>query len=239
MKVTVVIPACNEEAAIVKVVQRVPRQLVQEVIVVDNGSTDATATAAQRSGARVVREPFRGYGAACRAGLRTCGPVDVVVFLDGDASDDPAELPLLLAPIEAQRADLVIGSRLAGSSFDPKSMPQHARAGNRLVAGLLNRAYGLRITDIGSFRAVRKKLLLSLHMEQTTYGWPVEMLVKAAKCGARIIEVPVSYRPRIGVSKVSGTLRGSALAAYYMLWLPLFYLFSGSGGQTAGKTGTH
>jgi glycosyltransferase involved in cell wall biosynthesis len=225
MKVFVVIPAYDEEAAIGKVVQRVPRHLVQEVIVVDNGSTDATATAAQRAGARVVTEPLRGYGAACRAGLKACGPADVVVFLDGDTSDDPAELPRLLRPIKEDRADLVIGSRLAGSSFDPEAMPHHARLGNRFTAGLLNRVYRLHLTDIGSFRAIRAKLLLSLQMEQMTYGWPVEMLVKAARHGARIVEVPVSYRRRIGVSKVSGTLRGSVLAAYYMLWLPLFYLF--------------
>ncbi|RJQ74316.1 MAG: glycosyltransferase family 2 protein [Desulfobacteraceae bacterium] len=229
MKVSVIIPAYNEEAAIGSVVRAVPRHLVQEVIVVDNGSTDATAAEAQSAGARIVREPFKGYGAACRAGLKACGTADVVVFLDGDTSDDPAELPLVLKPIEEGLADFVIGSRLAGAFLDPNSMPCHARMGNRFVALLLNRAYGLRITDIGSFRALRAQLLLSLQMEQMTYGWPVEMLVKAAQRGARIAEVPVSYRRRIGVSKVSGTIRGSVLAAYYMLWLPLFYLANGSG----------
>ena len=223
MKISVVIPACNEQDAIAAVVERVPANLVDEVIVVDNGSTDATAVRAQKAGARVVREERRGYGAACRAGLMAALQADVVVFLDGDNSDDPAELPLLLAPIENGSADLVIGSRLSGS-FEPASMPSHARLGNRLVASLMRGAYKVKVTDIGSFRAIRKDLLLSLGMEQMTFGWPVEMLVKAARQGAGIVEVPVSYRKRIGVSKVSGTLKGTLFTAYYMLWIPLRYV---------------
>ena len=223
MKVCVIIPAYNEEAAIGKVVGLVPAHSVDEVIVVDNGSTDATAEIARRAGARVVSEPLRGYGAACHAGLMACGRVDVVAFLDGDASDNPAQLPLLLAPIAQGQADFVLGSRLAGA-LDPNAMPGHARLGNRFVAQLMRRFYRLCITDIGSFKAIRKELLLSLGMEQMSYGWPVEMLVKSAKRSARIIEVPISYRRRIGVSKVSGTLKGSVLAAYYMLWIPLVYL---------------
>jgi len=148
----------------------------------------------------------------------------VVVFLDGDASDDPAQLPLLLGPIRADRADFVIGNRLAGG-LAPEAMPPHARVGNWLVARLINHAYGIAIGDIGSFKAIRRPLLLRLNMEQMSYGWPAEMLVKAARQGARICEVPVSYAKRIGVSKVSGTLKGSVMAAYCMLWLPLRYLF--------------
>jgi glycosyltransferase involved in cell wall biosynthesis len=223
MKVTVVIPAYNEQDAISEVVRGLPPDLVHEVIVVDNGSTDATALRAAAAGARVVKEPRRGYGAACYTGLMAADEADVTVFLDGDNSDDPSELPRLLAPIENGKADLVIGSRLSGS-LDPMAMPPHARLGNWLVARLMSGAYKVRITDIGSFRAVRREVLLSLCMEQMTFGWPVEMLVKAARRGVRIAEVPVSYRKRIGVSKVSGTVKGTILTAYYMLWIPLRYI---------------
>lgn len=226
MRVSVVIPAYNEQDAIAAVVRGLPSGLVDEVIVVDNGSTDATGARAEEAGARVVREARRGYGAACHAGLMAAGDADVVVFLDGDNSDDPAELPRLLTPIRDGQAELVIGSRLSGS-VDPAAMPLHARLGNRLVARLLRGAYKVRISDIGSFRAVRKDVLVSLGMEQMTFGWPVEMLVKAAGRGARIVEVPVRYRKRIGVSKVSGTLRGTVLTAYYMLWIPLRYIMRG------------
>lgn len=222
MKVTVVIPAYNEQDAIAAVVKGLPQNLVNEVIVVDNGSSDATGDRAAEAGARVVGEARRGYGSACYTGLMAVGNTDVVVFLDGDNSDDPAELPRLLAPIENGQADLVIGSRLSGS-LAPEAMPSHARLGNRLIAWFMRGAYRVQVTDIGSFRAVRKDVLVSLGMEQMTFGWPVEMLVKAARRGARIIEVPVSYRKRIGISKVSGTVRGTVLTAYYMLWIPLRY----------------
>lgn len=226
MKVSVVIPAYNEQDAIAAVVEGLPPGLVNEVIVVDNGSTDATAARAEAAGARVVKEARRGYGAACYAGFMAARDADVIVFLDGDNSDDPAELPRLLAPVEQGQADLVIGSRLSGS-LDPEAMPPHARLGNRLIAWFMRSAYRVHITDIGSFRAVRKDVLLSLGMEQKTFGWPVEMLVKAAGRGARILEVPVSYRKRIGISKVSGTLKGTILTAYYMLWIPLRYSILG------------
>ena len=226
MKVSVIIPAYNEDQAIGAVVKGVPARLVDEIIVVDNGSTDATAARARGAGAHVVYEPRRGYGAACHAGLKACAHTDVVAFLDGDTSDDPTELPLLLSPIENNHADFVIGTRLS-RSITPQAMPLHARLGNRLIARFMNSACRLRITDVGSFKAIRMDLLLSLGMEQMSYGFPVEMLIKAAQRGARIVEVPVSYRKRIGVSKVSGTLKGSVLAAYYMLWLPLRYLMKG------------
>ncbi|MFZ0930943.1 MAG: glycosyltransferase family 2 protein [Syntrophobacteraceae bacterium] len=222
MKVSVIVPAYNEEDAVSLVVKGLPPHLVNEIIVVDNGSTDATAARAWEAGARVVKEPRRGYGAACHAGLMAASDADVVVFLDGDNSDDPSELPRLLEPIRSKQADFVIGSRLSGS-LEPKAMSSHARLGNWLIARFMRSVYKVRITDIGSFRAVRKDLLLSLRMEQMTYGWPVEMLVKAARRGARILEVPVNYRKRIGISKVSGTVKGSVMAAWYMLWIPLVY----------------
>lgn len=226
MRISVIIPALNEEEAIGSVVRSIKPDVIDEVIVVDNGSTDSTTVKAQEAGAMVIREPTRGYGAACRAGLMATTETDVVVFLDGDNSDDPRELPRLLSPIKSDGADFVLGSRLSGS-LEAGAMPFHARLGNWFLAGLMNKVYGLNITDIGSFRAIRRDLLLSLGMEQMTFGWPTEMLVKAAKRGARIREVPVSYRKRIGVSKVSGTFKGSLLSAYYMLWVPVRYILKG------------
>ncbi len=223
MRVSVIVPVLNEEEAVGRVVRSIPLDMVEEVIVVDNGSTDSTAARAREAGAIVVGEPIRGYGAACRAGLMATTETDVVVFLDGDNSDDPGDLPRLLSPIGNGVADFVLGSRLSGFR-EAGSMHFHARLGNWFIAKLLNGVYGLSITDIGSFRAIRRDLLLSLEMEQMTFGWPVEMVVKAAKRGARIREVPVGYRARIGESKVSGTLKGSLLAAYYMLWIPLRYV---------------
>jgi glycosyltransferase involved in cell wall biosynthesis len=226
MMVSVVIPAFNEEEAIGGVVKAIQPGSVKEVIVVDNGSTDTTARKAQEAGAIVISEPVRGYGAACHAGFRATSKSDIVVFLDGDRSDNPSDLPRILSPIETGDADLVLGSRLLGT-WEEGAMPSHARWGNWFVARLMRGVYGIQITDIGSFRAIRRHLLLSLGMKQMTFGWPVEMLVKAAKRGARIMEVPVSYRKRIGKSKVSGTLRGSLLASYYMLWLPIRYIIKG------------
>lgn len=223
MRISVVIPAFNEEEAIGQVVREIPGHLIHEVIVVDNGSTDSTSIRAQEAGARVVREPMKGYGAACQAGLNATGETDIVVFLDGDKSDDPKDLPRILSPIRNDAADFVLGSRIS-SPREIGAMPSHARLGNRVIAQLMRGVYGIEITDVGSFRAIRKNLLLSLGMKQMTFGWPVEMLVKAAKQGARIKEVTVSYRKRVGESKVSGTFRGSVLAAYYMLWIPLRYI---------------
>ncbi len=216
MKVVAVIPALNEAGSIARVVAAVPRDLVSEVIVVNNGSTDRTAEIAASVGARVVSEPQRGYGAACKAGLDAAADADILVYLDGDASDQPQELAQVLAPVVRGEADLVIGSRLLGQR-EPGAMPPHAVFGNWLTARLVRLLYGARITDLGSFRAIRRTNLLALDMQERTYGWPVEMIVKAAKRGYRIHEVPVTHRKRIGKSKVAGTLRGSLKAAYFIL----------------------
>ncbi len=224
MKTVVVIPALNEEPAIADVVGAVPQDLVDEIIVADNGSTDGTAKQAAAAGARVVQATRRGYGAACLAGARASQDADIIVFLDGDRSDDPAELSTVLQPVANDRADLVIGSRLEGR-LEKGAMPLHGRVGNRLMVLLLNLLYGVAITDIGSFRAIRTRALFALEMEQMTYGWPVEMVVKAARRGLRIQSVPIRYRRRIGKSKVTGTLKGTLLASYYMFMVTMKYLW--------------
>jgi glycosyltransferase involved in cell wall biosynthesis len=221
-RVTAIIPALNEELAIGEVVREMPASLVHEIIVVDNGSTDRTAEVARAGGARVVREPWRGYGAACLAGVRAAHDADILVFLDGDRSDDPAEMPLLLRPILEDRADLVIGSRVLGSAAPGALTPQQ-RFGNRLVTSMIRLLYGLQLTDVGPFRAITREALGDLRMEHRTYGWPVEMIVKAAKKKYRVVEVPVGCRRRLGRSKVAGTVKGSLLAGYHMLWTTLRY----------------
>ncbi len=225
--VAAVIPARNEEQAIGKVIAALPRELVQRVIVVDNGSTDDTAAVARASGALVVAEPRPGYGRACAAGVAAAAEADVLLFLDGDYSDFPEEAPRILAPILEGEADLVIGSRLRGRR-EPGALPPHQLFGNWLVSALMRLLYGLPITDLGPFRAIRSELLTSLGMREMTYGWPTEMMVKAARCGARVIEVPVSYRRRIGRSKISGTVRGTILSTYYILGVTVRYAFARS-----------
>ena len=222
-RVVVIIPALNEADAIAQVVRAIPAAIVHHVIVVDGGSTDGTVEAAGTAGAEVVVQPQRGYGNACRAGVDTARDADVLVFLDGDGSFDPAQIALLVAPILADQAELVLGSReLGGISL--ASMPPQQRFGNRLVAWLLRRLYGLQITDVGPFRAIRRDTLELLQMSEPTYGWPTEMIVKAARRKVRMVEVPTSYRARIGgKSKVSGTVRGSVLAGYQMLALTVKY----------------
>ena len=224
MKITVVIPAFNEEGAIGDVVRTVPADGVREVIVVDNGSTDDTARVAAAAGARVIPEPRPGYGSACFAGAKAATGSDILVFLDGDRSDDPAQMQVIAGPVLDGRADLVVGSRIKGR-LEKGAMPLHGRLGNRSVVLLLRWLYGVNITDIGSFRAINAQTLRDLNMEQMTYGWPVEMVVKAARKGLKIKSVPIHYRKRIGESKVTGTIRGSLLAAYYMFLVPMKYLF--------------
>jgi glycosyltransferase involved in cell wall biosynthesis len=222
IRVSVVIPALDEEAAIASVVREVPRDRVHEIIVVDNGSADRTAEVAAAAGARVVHEPRRGYGAACRAGARAAADADILVFLDGDRNEDPREMDRVLGPVVAGAADLVIGSRMRGGAA-PGALTLQQRVGNRVVTILLRFLYGLRLTDIGPFRALPRSVLYDLDMQHETYGWPVEMVVKAARRGYRIVEVPVSCRPRVGRSKVVGTVRGSVLASYHMLFTTLRY----------------
>jgi glycosyltransferase involved in cell wall biosynthesis len=229
--VSVIIPALNETENITSLVADVQAAWPAEVIVVDNGSTDDTAAVVRAtSTACLVTEPRRGYGYACAAGIEAAGGADIVVFLDGDHSFSPAEMPRLLQPILNGEADLVLGSRPRGG-IAPGAMPPHQRFGNWLVARLMNALYDLRVTDLGPYRAVRRELLEQLDMQEMTYGWPQEMLVKAARRGARIVETPVSYHSRrSGKSKVSGTLRGTALATYYIRGVPLRHALPARGG---------
>jgi glycosyltransferase involved in cell wall biosynthesis len=224
VRVSVVIPTHNEAQAISRVLADLPSDLVTEVIVVDSNSDDGTTEIAARMGARVLEEPRRGYGRACLTGLAAANSPDVVVFLDGDYSDRPSELPLLLAPIIAGRADITLGSRLQKRD-SVASLPWHQAFGNRFAAGLIKILYGLDISDLGPFRAGRAEVLRALELEETTYGWAVEMILKGTIAGFRIVEVPVSYFPRIGKSKISGTLKGTAGAGWFILSLIVRYHF--------------
>ena len=224
MRVSVIIPTHNEADAIPRVLADIPSDLVTEVIVVDSNSNDGTPEIAAKMGARVVQEPRRGYGQACLTGLAAAEFPDVVVFLDGDYSDRPSELPILLAPIIEGRADITLGSRLR-EQLIPGALPWHQVFGNRLAAGLIRLLYGLKITDLGPFRAGRADALRALRLEETTYGWAVEMILKGALAGFRVVEVPVSYYPRIGKSKISGTLKGTAGAGWFILSLIVRYYF--------------
>ncbi|MEJ2071375.1 MAG: glycosyltransferase family 2 protein [Syntrophobacterales bacterium] len=205
-RITVIIPALNEEAAIGLVLAAIP-PWVDEVVVVDNGSTDATPEVAREKGARVVREPQRGYGAACLAGIEALHHPDLVVFLDGDFSDHPEEMDRLIDPLVAHQADLVIGSRVLGHR-QPGALTPQARFGNWLACLLIRLFWQVTYTDLGPFRAIRFPALQGLNLEDRNYGWTVEMQIKAAAQGLRVLEIPVSYRRRVGQSKISGTIRG-------------------------------
>ena len=221
----VVIPCLNEEDSIGLLVGDVreaaadpdlPVRIVS-ILVVDNGSADATAEVAEEEGARVVSEPRRGYGRACLTGVEAAGEVDLIVLMDGDRSDRPDELPSLLKPLLAGEADLVIGSRMLGS-YEPGSMLPQQIVGNKVAAVLLRLLYGVRVTDIGPFRVIRRETLLGLGMREMTYGWSVEMIARAARAGLTVHEVPVTYRNRAGgISKVSGNLRASVKAGYRII----------------------
>ena len=216
--VCVIIPVYNEAQALPLVLKELPRHLAQEVIVVDNGSTDGTFASAQAAKVKVMFEPRRGYGRACQAGMLALpAGCEVVVFLDGDHSDYPEDLPALLAPIERGEADLVIGSRVLGHA-QPGSLTPQQRVGNWLACRLIGLRFGRAFTDLGPFRAVRRGPLQALAMRDPTFGWNVEMQMKALKAGLRVAEVPVRYRPRIGTSKISGTLSGTLRASAKILF---------------------
>jgi len=215
-----VIPARDERLSLPLVLADLPRTLVRDVVVVDNGSKDGTGDEAASLGCVVVREPRRGYGSACLAGLAHLAarddPPDLVAFLDADHSDHAEELPRLLAPFLSGRADLVVGSRALGTREPGALLPQQ-RFGNALATFLIRRLYGVNVTDLGPFRVIRWDALARLGMSDRDYGWTAEMQVKALKLGLQYAEVPVSYRRRTGRSKIAGTLRGTIGAGFKIL----------------------
>ncbi len=219
--VAVVMPALNEERAIACVLAEMP-DWVDDLVVADNGSTDSTARVAKTWGARVVHEPRRGYGSACMAGIAALGSPDIVVFLDADYSDRPEEMALLVDPVAGGQADMVIGSRVLGRR-ERGALGPHVVFGNRLACMLMRRLWGARYTDLGPFRAIRRTTLEALGMRDPDFGWTVEMQIKAAAQGVRSMEVPVSYRKRVGRSKISGTVTGVVRAGAKILWTVFRY----------------
>ena len=225
--IKVVIPANNEEQSISLVVRDIPKDLVSEVVVVNNASTDQTSRVAAAAGATVLDEPAPGYGNACLRGIRYLDQEgkrpDILVFLDGDYSDYPQEMEQVVAPVLKDGMDLVIGSRTLGRrARGSMTFPQVF--GNWLATTLMWLFYGVRFTDLGPFRAIRFDKLLEIKMADQTYGWTVEMQVKAARHRLKITEVPVNYKKRIGISKVSGTIKGTVMAGYKILWTIFKYL---------------
>jgi glycosyltransferase involved in cell wall biosynthesis len=223
MRIAAIIPTLNEGETIGELVRETQKQPVDQIIVVDNASTDATAERAREAGATVITEMHRGYGAACAAGVAAARDADVLVFLDGDFSFLPSEMPALVTPLREGGADLVLGSRTRGIIV-PGAMPPQQKLGNALGAWMLRALYRTPLTDLGPYRAITRELMDSLQMRERTFGWPVEMIVKAIKQGARVIEIPVSYHcRRAGDSKVSGTARGTILAGYHIIRLIVRY----------------
>jgi glycosyltransferase involved in cell wall biosynthesis len=225
--IKVIIPAFNEENGVGQVIQEIPKNVVAEIIVINNASTDDTEKIAQEAGATVLRELIPGYGRACLKGIdyltKCTSKPDIVVFLDADHSDYPEEIHLLIKPILEGWADLVIGSRALGGK-EKGSMTPPQIFGNWLATRLLKWIYKVKFTDLGPFRAIRFSTLLELNMEDKTYGWTVEMQLKAAKMGYRCVEVPVRYRKRIGFSKISGTVKGTVMAGYKILYTLFKYV---------------
>jgi len=215
LRCAAVIPVYNEAGAIARLLAEVPSGVLDQTLVVDGGSNDGTQEAARAAGATVLRQRGRGYGAACLTGAEHAD-ADLIVFLDGDYSDPPAAIPRLLAPLLAGQADLVLGSREQGR-MEAGALPLHARLGNKLAVVLLRLLYRVRVSDLPSFKAIRRDQLLVLGIRDLHYGWTAEMIARAARDGLRIEEVPVDYRVRIGVSKVSGTVKGSVKAGYAIL----------------------
>ncbi len=227
MIIDVIIPAYNEENAIGKVIQDIPKHLVRDIIVCDNNSTDQTSAVAKAAGATALFEPQKGYGNACLKGMAHIAqkesPPDLVLFLDGDYSDYPQELQVLLDTLIREDADMVLGSRALGQR-DKKSMTPQQVFGNWLATRLIRLFYGYRFTDLGPFRLIKYPKLLALQMQDRNFGWTVEMQVKAARQKMKCLEVPVTYRERIGVSKVSGTVKGTIGAGYKILYTIFKYM---------------
>jgi len=224
-KISVIIPALNEEESIGLVLRDIPEDVVNEVIVVDNGSRDNTAAVAKRSGARVISESSKGYGSACLSGIsRLKQDTDIVVFLDADYSDYPQDIHSLLRPLREDKAEFVIGSRLSGTREKGALLPQ-ALFGNKLAAFLIRLFWGFKYTDLGPFRAIKYKDLINLNMKDKNFGWTVEMQIKAIKKGLRIMEVPVRYRKRIGKSKITGTISGTIRAGAKIIYTIIKYSF--------------
>lgn len=218
MKIMVVIPAFNEERSIGLVVAAIPRPPVSDIIVANNNSTDRTAEVARAAGAHIVNEPEDGYGAACHTGVLSAQQLGagLIVFIDGDYSDYPEEIPMLIAPIIAGEADMVIGSRILGQR-EPGALTPQQRFGGWLACNLMRLFFGAHYTDLGPFRAITMAALNQINMQDRNYGWTVEMQIKAVRAGLRVTEVPVRYRKRIGKSKISGTVKGVVLAGYKIL----------------------
>jgi len=222
-KVSVIIPAFNEEPSIGLVLKDLPKESLHEIIVVDNGSTDNTANVAREAGARVVSEKSKGYGSACLRGIAELNQPDIVVFLDGDYSDYPEEIIELIQPILSGEKDFVVGSRMILPESRAALLPQ-ARYGNRLAVFLMRIFFKHRYTDLGPFRAIRYESLNKIGMQDQNFGWTVEMQIKAVRNGLRICEIPVRYRERVGVSKITGTVSGTMKAGTKIIYTIFKYL---------------